>query len=212
MTMNSGLRQSHPSFSSEKQPIKIARTRGMLRRAMATRDKYERLMRMYKQWTETALYIPQAHVRRLITSALLTVSVLPGTSPSHAQSRRPITLNYALRCHGIRRTSTLWKEGVPQTNDEKATETFIIVRHGRQLSIQVDLDQLHGDPDFYNILGEPDEGLIAQHLSGFNTLNTLTLDRTLKYGLFVQNGFTLLLEPQGVPISDIVSLTCSREK
>jgi hypothetical protein len=66
-------------------------------------------------------------------------------------------------------------------------------------------------PDPYRIVAETGEGLVAVFVNGSTTLHTLTIERSLTYGIWTESGFSFL-EPQSEPISSTVSLTCTKQK
>lgn len=153
-------------------------------------------------------------------SALIAPSLLK-TPSAFTQTRHKVAITYVLQCRGVTITSTSLKKDGPKVSVDKSTDELKIVRYGRLLRVQVNAasyrsmdkkaQELLQQPDPYKITAETGEGFVAAFVNGSTTLHTLTIDKSLTYGIWTESGFSFL-EPQSEPISQTVSLTCTQEK
>jgi hypothetical protein len=163
--------------------------------------------------------------QQLAALALLAVPSL--VSPNFAFTQKHINQSgeyvpsYVLQCHGVTSASTSLKQDGPKASTDKSTDELWITRYGRLLKVQVNAKMYRAmdrntreilqKPDPYKITAETGEGFVAVFVNGSTTLHTLTIDKSLTYGIWTESGFSFL-EHQSEPISETVSLTCTQEK
>jgi hypothetical protein len=163
-------------------------------------------------------------IKRIRQLAILTMLIIPSLMKPRtaftqkSQTAKPI---YVLDCHGVTSSSTSLKRDGPKAAIAKSTDELRIARYGSLLKVQVNsasfqsadkkTRELLQQPDNYKITAETGEGYVAVFVNGSTTLHTLTIDKSLKNGIWTESGFSFL-EPQSEPISSTVFFTCTQEK
>jgi hypothetical protein len=162
-----------------------------------------------------------SHTRQIVSLSALFVSSAVACVPAFAQKSQAAKPSYVLQCHGVTNASTALKQDGPKATIDKSADVLRIARFGRIVRVQVNAASYQSmdrkareilqTSDPYKITGETGEGFAAVFIDGSTTLHTLTVDRSLTYGIWTESGFSFL-QPQGKPISNTVFFTCTQEK
>ncbi len=158
--------------------------------------------------------------RYIISLTLLAIPLALEPTVAFTQKAQLTAPSYTLQCHGVTSTSTSLKQDGPKAITGKGTDELRIARYGQTLRVQANPAMYNSmdrkskailqKPDLYKITGETGEGFVALSVIASTSLHTLTIDRSLKYAIWTESGFSFL-EPQSEPINYTVFLTCTQE-